>query len=580
MEYTKIRNRLQKAKNDPCKLIEELLSLEKEISYKNIEFYNEISNFINNEQIDIYDAAIIVISKGKNVFIVANLLSRMANNIKIINPKIFVNFLILFYEKSINDYASNMFYEPIKKLAENINNGLENVEIEIIEQREQRLYGYLNIIYIGFATRDLTIGYKRLMSMVQSGDQYLISYGLRGLGSLPNIPEELFLEIKKICLKFCDSEDTNIASSAVFTLYKLIEYEQDIKEKILFLSEKKVPEIQLEIIRLLSTKEDIDQTDLEIIFNICQYDLKLGEISNYIDSICYKLVKKEDIPNLLKILNNWIYFHSIEVIKKANITTIFNLSIHEMFQNNELMKKLTTNWLNSDDSRYHYALTSIFESLSTYTHKSIELDSNILNTLQFNDILYIVKKILGYIDDYYIAIKLITSILKVKKITPDIEKITSEVLVEVYGDRAPLKTKIILENLLKSKCAYSRKARSIINTCFKQITDKIETLESLGKLNELQPNIDQQIKLSQAFQKLIHKASDDALRSSPLMSIMERRSIKAGNGCFFYNNGEYSQIIPMYQHSHTLEFPQEMMLDEIGYYLEKYACQRAKRNES
>ncbi|WP_106225015.1 hypothetical protein [Legionella pneumophila] len=197
-EYIKIRDTLEKVKDNPHELMETLLSLYRKLPSEKLDFYEEVSNFINDEKIDIYDVALNVISKGKNIFIVSHLLSQLANNIKIINSETFLAFLTLYYEETTNDLAANIFYEPIKKLAENADSGLEKIEQEILINKEQRLYGYLNAIYVGYAKRDILVGYSKFMDMINSGAHLLISLGLRGLGLLQNIPEDLFTEIKKL----------------------------------------------------------------------------------------------------------------------------------------------------------------------------------------------------------------------------------------------------------------------------------------------------------------------------------------------------------------------------------------------
>ncbi|HBD9450162.1 TPA: hypothetical protein KLD84_000247 [Legionella pneumophila] len=579
-EYIKIRETLEKVKDNPQELMETLLSLHRNSSSEKLEFYDEVSNFINDEKIDIYDVALNVISTGKNIFLVSHLLSELANNIKIINSKTFLDFLTLFYEKSINDLAANIFYEPIKKLAENEDSGLEKVEHEILTNKEQKLYGYLNAIYMGYAKKEVLVSYSKLMDMINSGDHLLISHGLRGLGLLQNISEDLLTEIKKTCLTYSEFEDEDFISNATFTLYKLIKYDAKLYEKIILLSQKNIAKVQFELLHLINTKEEIDQTDLKIICNICQYDLEFKGISNQMDSICLKLMKKNDSINFLVIFDHWIRLHSIKEIQETNFTTVFNLSIPIMLQKHDFMKNLVTDWFNSDDPRYQIVLMDIFSYLSTHNSESMELNTDILNALKLNDLLYIVRKILGYVYDNESAILLIASILKMKKISSSVEKIIYETLAEIYGDRVPLKTKTILENLLKSDYKYSRKARSIINTCIDCISNKMERIDILGKLNELQPNVDYQIKLSQAFQKFISKASDDALGDSPLISSVNRVKIKTGNGWFQYSNGNYSQIAQMQKFTHTVEFPREMMLDEIGSVIQRTAFQQAKRNES
>ncbi len=61
-EYIKIRETLEKVKDNPQELMGALLSLYRNLSSEKLGFYDEVSNFINDEKIDIYDVALNVIS--------------------------------------------------------------------------------------------------------------------------------------------------------------------------------------------------------------------------------------------------------------------------------------------------------------------------------------------------------------------------------------------------------------------------------------------------------------------------------------------------------------------------------------
>ncbi|HBI5657157.1 TPA: hypothetical protein K8C35_002784 [Legionella pneumophila] len=572
-------NILNKHKNDPYQLINSALALQRQYPFDSEEFCILISEFINSKQLDIFRITLIAINSGINIFDAATLMVKILSRLDIINPDSLLDFLALFGESTKNDLASNMFYEPIKGLAGIINKNTDKIETTILTRKDSRLYGYLNAIYLGAVSKDFNVGYEKILMLLNSGDNELIATGLRSLGTISELSISKIQEIQNRVSDFCLNENMTIATNAVFALCKFAEKEKALKEKIIYFSKSIHPEIQYEIARYLQSKAAVfDEYHLELTLNICHYDLKWNGISQSLDFILFELDNNNRIEETIQIINKWISSHGRESLQNIKFEEIFHYSINNIIKNQTLLSYFATNWLNSDDSRFHYILSRLFDYLCIYNKTPVELNPEMLITLERNDLLYILRKILGYIHDYEKSIYLVASLLKIK-LTPDSTNLIKSTLIEEYGSRHPLKAIEILKSLLTKDSKYSVGSKKILRACLKEITKQNLQLEKLDRIPELQPNIDTQIKLKLAMQKSISNASAEALNSSVFLGCANCIQLKEGYSWFSYNQEQDIIVNKMQKLSHSIDVPRGEMLDEVGMALARFNYRCVKRGE-
>ncbi|WP_392536609.1 hypothetical protein [Legionella sp. 227] len=582
--YQEITNSLNKLKNDPYQLINAMLNLQRQYPFDSEEFCLLISKFINNMQIDIFCTAQIAINSGINIFDASSLLIKILTRLKIISPDSLLDFLALFSEAAENDLALGMFYEPIKELARITNKNtdkIDKIESAILARKDSRLYGYLNSIYLGTVSKDFNVGYEKIIKMLDSEDNEIIATGVRSLGMIHGLSIEKIHQTQNRVANLCLNEDMQIASSAVFTLCKFAEKDNSLKEKIYALSESKHPEIQYEIAKYLQSKKgDMDNDDINLILNICCYNLKWKAISQSLDFILFDLTEKNKIKESIQIINKWISSHALEDLTLTKFEEIFHYSINNIVKNKIIMSYLTTDWLNSDDPRFHKVLNELFNFINTIKSIYIEVNPELLIDFKYNDFLYVMRKILGYINDYDHSAYLVASILKVPNLTTNVENLIKSILIEYHGIKYHNKINCILNGLLSKEFGYSVKAKRIIKECIAEIDQKNKLNNSLGKMYELQPNLDNQIKINRAVHQSISKASAAALSNSTLLESINKIQIKEGNSWFSYNQGQDIVIYKMNTLSHTIEIPRGEILDEIGSAMERFNFRRVKRGEN
>lgn len=581
MDQNEIANRLDSVRKGEADLISELLAIEHELPYGSKDFIAPTVALISANQIDIFAQAIEAVRGGKDVFRVAELLRNIFSELPQITASTFLDFLLEYSAKTQNDLAGGRFYEPIKEKCKNEIKWAFSLAEEIFKRNDEKLYSFLITAYLGVAQSDFTSGYDAIIALTKKEDFHFRQNGLRALGLLENVSEDKLEEVVAILLKHSNDSDEGILSNTVFSICKLAKRSEELEKKRLELSHTGSPFVKYEIINDLFgvsfREKTINENNLLILKNICEYSLTYKGITDSLDSILYNLLRNNHEDIVEEILTEWILKHTPKEHYESDFCEIFNSTIYEMVKNQKLMKLIATKWLNSDDSRFHHVLSEAFSYMTSHGVKRAELDLSILAGLAYNDHLYIVRKIIGYILDFDISISLVISFLRLNPLSKEVGNLVASVLVEHIGYNYTHQT---IERLKSELETSNENAKKIINLCIGELENRGNELKSLGCINELVPNSDHRIRLDKAFQKAMGKSMEAARAKSPMLGIINHVSIIEGRSWFSFHHGQYNEPSKMQHFSHGVELPRKDVLDEIGASMERTGFRHAKRGES
>lgn len=576
-----IHKRLQSAANNgSVSFITELLAIEHMLPYQDTGFINSVSKFLNDQKLDLFQVATEAIVAGQDVFRVAHTIVQVFSQIKEISPSTLLGFLTIYDEKTKNDLMSGQLFEPIRKRTVLNKEWALNLESVILENKDKRFYPYLLSIYLGFSDSDYDFGYNKIKLAYSSAIQELRTVGLRGLGLLNQLSEEVKAESFSAIILGVDDKNEAIASNAAFSLSRRYSESIELGKKRIELSKKSIPAVRFEILRQIQFKQGLlDSDDIQIIKNLCVYDLGLKGITDSLDNIVYFLVSKGQTEATKAILATWVSSHAFEEHKQHIFTEQFNSSIFEILKNNELIETIITEWFNSNDFRYHHVLQEIISYMGVHGIKTVSLNLDILKSFNDADFLYVVRKILGFTHDFDISISLVLSILKLESLTRKTASLVASVLINHIGENYLVKTLDRLNLEIKNVTAETEKFKAL-NTAILELQKRNDLRLALPSCVELMPNLDHQAELNKAFSKSMATSMKEAQKKSVFQSMLTHVAIKAGLSTFSYNNGKYHQPSKMGSYSHGVELPKKDVLDEVGASFERSGFRLAKRGES
>lgn len=559
--------------------VTELLAISQMLPYKDARFINTVARFVIEQNADLFRIAAEAIISGQDVFRVSHTVIQIFPQLQQIEPASLLDFLKIYDEKTKNDLASGQLFEPVRKRASLNREWAEDLETTILKNEDKRFYSYLLSIYLGLSDSDYEFGYGKIKSICSSDVAELKAIGLRGLGLLNDLPDKLRAETFETLLVNADSPDEAVAANAAFSIARLNDQSSDLRTKRVELSKNSVPAARFEILRQIQFKQgELSADDTEVVKNLCVYDLSLKGFTDSLDSLIYHLVSKDQHEAAKDFLTTWVASHSFEEHQQYNFTELFDSSVFEVLKNRELVQKLITEWLNADDPRYHHVLQEIVSYMGVHGQKNIGLDLPILNTLNDDDVLFVVRKILGFVHDFDISISLILSLLNVDELTEKTAAIVTSVLVEHIGDNYLGKTLDRLNAELPSTPVGTRKLK-VLTTAIGKLQKKKDQRSSLSRCDELMPNADHEAELNKAFHKSMQQSMKEARKKSVISNLFAHVGIREGLSTFSFINGEYREPTKMGSFSHGIELPKKDVLDEVGASFERSGFRLAKRGE-
>ena len=116
----------------------------------------------------------------------------------------------------------------------------------------------------------------------------------------------------------------------------------------------------------------------------------------------------------LEFLNAWIARQPLEVIRDAVLEKLFDATLHHLKEQPALLNRAVTAWLFHDDMRYPLVAFQVISRLREPGAKSVGLDPAIVDTLQPNEIRFLVRRILGFIAGDDAEIGLIFSLVRTR----------------------------------------------------------------------------------------------------------------------------------------------------------------------
>lgn len=576
-----IHQRLQAAiENGSVSFVTELLAIEHLLPFQDKGFIESTSDFLNARNLDLFRITAEAIKLGQDVFRVAYTLVQIFPHLKEIHPNSLLEFLKIYDEKTKNDLMSGQLFEPVRKRSAIQNDWALNLEQSILENEDKRFHTYLLSIYLGLADSNFDFGYSKIKTAYSSNVKELKTVGLRGIGLLGSLPEENKKESFDAILDGANDEDEIIAVNAAFSISRRYEEDLLLNEKRIELSKTSAPAIRYEILRQIQFKHGtLESSDVEIVKNLCVYDLNLKGITDSLDSIVYFLLSKGQIEVAKDILATWVASHDLEDHRQYNFTEQFDSSIFEILKNGSLTELMVTEWFNSDDFRYHHVLQEIIAYMGVHGLRAAKLNLDILKTFNDVDFLYVVRKILGFTHDFDISISLVLSILELDSLTRKTASLVASVLIDHIGENYLIKT---LDRLnLEIKNAADGTEKSIaLNTAITELQKRKDQRTALSDCVELRPNAEHQAELNKAFNKSMATSMKEARKKSVIQSLLTHVAIKSGVSWFSFYNGEYHEPSKMGSFSHGVELPKKDVLDEVGASFERAGFRLAKRGEA
>jgi hypothetical protein len=302
-----------------------------------------------------------------------------------------------------------------------------------------------------------------------------------------------------------------------------------------------------------------------------------GAIRNLDFAMSQLLTELAYAPTVMSTLTQWVANHGRKVAIDSATAELFDHTIRKLIPMEACWFSLVTDWLLSDRQQHASALAGILTELSANSTTRIKLEKSRLDELSTHELLFLARRILGYVHDRAQVTSLSLSMLESQAADKRIYPLLRSVLVDEIGYDYPMSTITALREAADKES--SAGDQQFLRITAEAIQQTVDAQNSLPFINELRPSTQLRRLFSRARAKQMDNSFEEANKNSIWRQIATQIPIKAGMGTFSYRESSYGTSMKLSSMSHSIELPRREVFDPVGNSIRHFGFRLARRDE-
>lgn len=303
-----------------------------------------------------------------------------------------------------------------------------------------------------------------------------------------------------------------------------------------------------------------------------------GVLDNFDHVLGQMIADPEQQQLAISCLTEWVEENAKDVPRDKSAAELFDGTIGEIANRPELLSQVITDWFLSDGRQLAAATAGLLSFLWVRKLREVEFSVPRLDGLEQGDLIFLVRRMLGFVTSEEHLLSLTMSLLKTKDAPQRTFGIVHSLLIDEIGRDYPSSTIEMLETA--NSPTTNAHLSALYSSAIKVINDRINVLEALPRLTELRPPPRLQRQFSGAHAKQIEAASEDAKKHSIMRQIATEIPIKAGIGSFSFHDGNLTEPTHFRSVSTSISLPRRYVIDTVGYEIHGMMFRLAKREQS
>lgn len=300
-----------------------------------------------------------------------------------------------------------------------------------------------------------------------------------------------------------------------------------------------------------------------------------GVLDNFDHVLGQMIAEPEQQQLAISCLTEWIEANAKDVPRDKSAAELFDGAIGEIANRPELLSQVITDWFLSDARQLAAAAAGLLSFLWVRKLRDVEFSLSRLDSLEQGDLIFLVRRMLGFVTAEEHLLSLTMSLLKTRDAPQRAFGIVHSLLIDEVGKDYPSST---IEMLEAAKSSTSdANLSSLYSSAIKAINDRINALDALPRLTELRSPPRLQRQFSGAHAKQMEAASEDAKKHSIMRQIATEIPIKAGIGSFSFHEGNLTEPTHFHSVSTSISLPRRYATDTVGYEINGMMFRLAKR---
>lgn len=283
-------------------------------------------------------------------------------------------------------------------------------------------------------------------------------------------------------------------------------------------------------------------------------------------------------PMVTSALEQWVAKNGHRVAIDSETASLFGDTMRRLFPLEASWASLVTDWLLSGEQEHPAALAGFLTQLSHRSCTELSLDRRRLDGLATEDLLFLARRMLGYVHDRAQLTSLALSMLLSNEPEKRIYPVLRALLMDEIGYDYPGSTSAACRKAAETASTGSQK--DFLLMVAEAIDQVVNAQSSLPMLNELRPSTRLRRLFARARAKQMNESFEEASQTSIWRQVATRITIKAGRGTFSYRDANYGPSMKLSPMSHSIELPRREAFDPIGNSIRHLGFRLAKRDDS
>jgi len=265
----------------------------------------------------------------------------------------------------------------------------------------------------------------------------------------------------------------------------------------------------------------------------------------------------------LAFLLDWIEAQPFKGPNDRRFAELFNMSAANVLNSRPLLSRVVTQWLLADTKAPAAAVAGLLSGVRNNEEVELSFDAHLLDRVPDSDLLYLARRLLGYIIDAEQLLSLALSLLSVPQAQRRVLPMMQSLLGDEIGYDYPGTT---IRRLKVAEQAADPAAQALLTEIRERIEDDMARLDALPRLKELAPPPQLRRAFHKERAKQMARAMANAQSKSILQQLVTTVHLKGGDRSFQYlpEVQKYTEPMQLKSMSVSFEMPRREALDPVG----------------
>ncbi len=282
------------------------------------------------------------------------------------------------------------------------------------------------------------------------------------------------------------------------------------------------------------------------------------------------------IEPVIEFLESWIHAHPDSTAGKRKFTAQFNACTRVFLSQPPLLSKVFTRWMLADGQATAIAAAGIVEAACNEENLAIEFDRSLLDSATHADLLYLAKRMLGFLLDAKQMLSLALSLLELSDAKVRALPLLHWILYEQLGYDHPETTRDALQKRAEQET--DPDVTELLGSIAERLEADMAALQALPRLREIEVPLALRRDFAKARAKVMESSIREAQRQSVIAQFATRIYIKGGETSFQHQGTSWTEPMHFACHSVSFEMPRREVLDPVGNAYRRHQLRMTKRD--